>query len=79
MYLPPFFSFFLFTASKSGPFEYLRLTSLGVVGALAKNDSSDVINFLLTTKITLMHAHHRDRARNQQNRGRIHCSEDPPG
>ncbi|TAQ85601.1 hypothetical protein B7494_g6078 [Chlorociboria aeruginascens] len=33
------------------PFEYLRLTSLGVIGALVKNDSSDVINFLLTTEI----------------------------
>jgi CCR4-NOT transcription complex subunit 9 len=27
------------------------LTSLGVIGALVKNDSSDVINFLLTTEI----------------------------
>ena len=26
--------------------EYLRLTSLGVIGALVKNDSSEVINFL---------------------------------
>ncbi|KAM0269851.1 hypothetical protein ACHAQH_009627 [Verticillium albo-atrum] len=33
------------------PFEYLRLTSLGVIGALVKNDSSEVINFLLTTEI----------------------------
>jgi CCR4-NOT transcription complex subunit 9 len=29
----------------------LLLTSLGVIGALVKNDSSDVINFLLTTEI----------------------------
>ena len=42
---------FLNTTSKSRPFEYLRLTSLGVIGALVKNDSSDVINFLLTTEI----------------------------
>ncbi|KAK8023095.1 cell differentiation protein rcd1 [Apiospora marii] len=33
------------------PFEYLRLTSLGVIGALVKNDSTEVINFLLTTEI----------------------------
>lgn len=39
------------TTSKSRPFEYLRLTSLGVIGALVKNDSPDVINFLLSTEI----------------------------
>jgi CCR4-NOT transcription complex subunit 9 len=39
------------TTSKSRPFEYLRLTSLGVIGALVKNDSTEVINFLLTTEI----------------------------
>ncbi|ODM22707.1 hypothetical protein SI65_00296 [Aspergillus cristatus] len=38
-------------SNRSRPFEYLRLTSLGVIGALVKNDSSDVINFLLTTEI----------------------------
>ncbi|QIX02091.1 hypothetical protein AMS68_007608 [Peltaster fructicola] len=42
---------FLNTTSKSRPFEYLRLTSLGVVGALVKNDSTEVIHFLLTTEI----------------------------
>ncbi|PHH81521.1 hypothetical protein CDD82_582 [Ophiocordyceps australis] len=47
LYLYPFLN----TTSKSRPFEYLRLTSLGVIGALVKNDSSDVINFLLTTEI----------------------------
>lgn len=47
MFLYPFLN----TTSKSRPFEYLRLTSLGVIGALVKNDSSDVINFLLTTEI----------------------------
>lgn len=39
------------TSTKSRPFEYLRLTSLGIVGALVKNDNSDVIAFLLTTEI----------------------------
>ena len=39
------------TTSKTKPFEYLRLTSLGVIGALVKNDTSEVINFLLSTEI----------------------------
>lgn len=39
------------TASKTRPFEYLRLTSLGVIGALVKTDEAQVINFLLTTEI----------------------------
>lgn len=47
LYLYPFLN----TVSKNRPFEYLRLTSLGVVGALVKMDDSEVINFLLTTEI----------------------------
>lgn len=47
LYLYPFLN----TQSKSRPFEYLRLTSLGVIGALVKMDDSDVINFLLQTEI----------------------------
>merc|ERR1719329_743444 len=47
LYLYPFLN----TVSKNRPFEYLRLTSLGVIGALVKMDDSDVINFLLTTEI----------------------------
>lgn len=47
LYLYPF----LATNSKQRPFEYLRLTSLGVIGALVKHDDSDVINFLLQTEI----------------------------
>lgn len=39
------------TASKTRPFEYLRLTSLGVIGALVKTDEAQVINFLLSTEI----------------------------
>ncbi|OAA51648.1 cell differentiation protein rcd1 [Metarhizium rileyi] len=50
-HIPLFLYPFLNTTSKSRPFEYLRLTSLGVIGALVKNDSSDVVNFLLTTEI----------------------------
>lgn len=42
---------FLNTVSKERPFEYLRLTSLGVIGALVKVDDADVINFLLQTEI----------------------------
>ncbi|KAK3316308.1 cell differentiation protein rcd1 [Apodospora peruviana] len=50
-HMPLFLYPFLNTTSKSRPFEYLRLTSLGVIGALVKNDSTEVINFLLTTEI----------------------------
>lgn len=42
---------FLNTSSKQRPFEYLRLTSLGVIGALVKVDDSEVVNFLLQTEI----------------------------
>lgn len=47
LYLYPFLS----TVSKQKSFEYLRLTSLGVIGALVKNDTPEVINFLLVTEI----------------------------
>ncbi|KAJ7544786.1 hypothetical protein O6H91_09G093200 [Diphasiastrum complanatum] len=47
LYLYPFLN----TVSKTRPFEYLRLTSLGVIGALVKVDDTDVINFLLSTEI----------------------------
>ncbi|KAK7203871.1 Rcd1-domain-containing protein [Myxozyma melibiosi] len=50
-HIPLFLYPFLNTTSKTRPFEYLRLTSLGVIGALVKNDSPDVINFLLSTEI----------------------------
>lgn len=51
-HIPLFLYPFLNTTSKSRPFEYLRLTSLGVIGALVKqNDNSDVITFLLSTEI----------------------------
>ena len=47
MYLYPFLN----TSSKQRPFEYLRLTSLGVIGALVKVDDPEVVNFLLQTEI----------------------------
>uniref|UniRef100_A0A5S6Q9Y6 CCR4-NOT transcription complex subunit 9 n=1 Tax=Trichuris muris TaxID=70415 RepID=A0A5S6Q9Y6_TRIMR len=47
IYLYPF----LLTTSTARPFEYLRLTSLGVIGALVKTDEHDVISFLLNTEI----------------------------
>jgi len=50
-HIPLFLYPFLNTTSKTRPFEYLRLTSLGVIGALVKMDDPDVINFLLSTEI----------------------------
>ncbi|XP_031407190.1 CCR4-NOT transcription complex subunit 9-like isoform X2 [Punica granatum] len=47
LYLLPFLN----TGSKTRPFEYLRLTSLGVIGALVKVDDTEVISFLLSTEI----------------------------
>lgn len=47
LYLYPFLN----TVSRHRPFEYLRLTSLGVIGALVKVDDSEVVNFLLQTEI----------------------------
>jgi len=49
--IPLFLYPFLNTKSSTRPFEYLRLTSLGVIGALVKTDETEVINFLLTTEI----------------------------
>ncbi|KAJ3023352.1 UNVERIFIED_CONTAM: hypothetical protein HDU68_008653 [Siphonaria sp. JEL0065] len=49
--IPLFLYPFLNTTSKTRAFEYLRLTSLGVIGALVKTDNSEVINFLLSTEI----------------------------
>ncbi|XP_023017023.1 required for cell differentiation 1 [Leptinotarsa decemlineata] len=50
-HVPLFLYPFLHTSSKTRPFEYLRLTSLGVIGALVKTDEQEVITFLLTTEI----------------------------
>jgi CCR4-NOT transcription complex subunit 9 len=50
-HIPLFLYPFLNTVSKTRPFEYLRLTSLGVIGALVKVDDPEVISFLLSTEI----------------------------
>ena len=50
-HIPLFLYPFLNTVSKGRSFEYLRLTSLGVIGALVKMDDSEVIKFLLQTEI----------------------------
>ncbi|GLC45805.1 CCR4-NOT transcription complex subunit 9 [Pleodorina starrii] len=50
-HMPLFLYPFLSNPSRTRPFEYLRLTSLGVIGALVKVDDTDVINFLLSTEI----------------------------
>lgn len=48
----PFYLYpFLNSTCKTKPFEYVRLTSLGVIGALVKNDSPAVIEALLKTEI----------------------------
>ncbi|CAD5233530.1 unnamed protein product [Bursaphelenchus xylophilus] len=49
--IPLFLYPFLHTTKTSRPFEYLRLTSLGVIGAMVKTDEKDVIKFLLSTEI----------------------------
>ncbi|XP_052178690.1 uncharacterized protein LOC127792280 [Diospyros lotus] len=47
IYLYPFLN----TTTNSRPFEYLRLTTLGVIGALVKVDNTQVVTFLLSTEI----------------------------
>lgn len=47
LYLYPFLN----VTSSARPYEYLRLTSLGVIGALVKNDNPQVVAFLLSTEI----------------------------
>ncbi|XP_013611076.1 PREDICTED: cell differentiation protein RCD1 homolog [Brassica oleracea var. oleracea] len=49
--MPLYLYAFLKTSSKERPFEYLRLTSLGVIGALVKVEDTEVIKFLLETEI----------------------------
>lgn len=50
-HIPLFLYPFLNTVFKSRSYEYLRLTSLGVIGALVKVDDPKVISFLLKTEI----------------------------
>lgn len=49
--IPIFLFPFLNTINKNRPFEYLRLTALGVFGALVKPEEPKVINYLLQTEI----------------------------
>ncbi|CAM0905323.1 unnamed protein product [Alopecurus aequalis] len=49
--LPQYIYPFLRTVDKAKPFEYLRLTSLGVIGALVKVEDTEVINFLLQSEV----------------------------
>jgi CCR4-NOT transcription complex subunit 9 len=49
--IPIFLYPFLNTVNKNRAFEYLRLTALGVIGALVKVDNPEVIKFLLNTEI----------------------------
>ncbi|CAO2039416.1 unnamed protein product [Urochloa humidicola] len=42
---------FLKTTSEAKSFEYLRVTSLGVLGALAKADDTEVVKFLLKSEV----------------------------
>ncbi|KAL2496049.1 cell differentiation protein rcd1-like [Forsythia ovata] len=50
-HIPLYLYSFLTTDCKSRPFEYLRLTCLGVLGALVKVNDTAVICFLLATEI----------------------------
>ena len=49
--IPIFLYPFLNTLNKSKPYEYIRLTALGVIGALVKIDNREVIQYLLNTEI----------------------------
>eukprot|EP01147_Barroeca_monosierra_P011211 gene11211-3266_t len=50
-YIPLYLYPLLATTTRSRSFEYLRLTSLGVIGALVKTDDQDVVKFLLQTEM----------------------------
>ena len=49
--IPIFLYPFLNTLNKTKPYEYIRLTPLGVIGALVKVDNPEVITYLLNTEI----------------------------
>lgn len=49
--LPIYLYPILNTTSRSTPFEYLRLASLGIIAALVRNNSRPAIEFLITTEI----------------------------
>ncbi|EGC36066.1 hypothetical protein DICPUDRAFT_8408, partial [Dictyostelium purpureum] len=43
---------YLLTTSKSKPFEYLRLTSLGVISSAIKQESQEIISYLIDIDIS---------------------------
>ncbi|GAU29701.1 hypothetical protein TSUD_264370 [Trifolium subterraneum] len=49
--MPQYFYPFLRTKSKLAQFEYLRVASLGVIGALVKANTEEVIRFLLSSEV----------------------------
>ena len=49
--IPIFLYPFINTLNKSKPYEYIRLTALGIIGALVKIDNREVIQYLLNIKI----------------------------
>ncbi|CAG0884457.1 unnamed protein product, partial [Cyprideis torosa] len=49
--IPLYLYAFLHMTSQERPFEYLRLTSLGVIGSLVKTDEREAVDFLLNTEI----------------------------
>ena len=49
--MPIFLYPFLNTINKSTTYEYLKLTALGVIGALVKVNNPEAISFLLNTEI----------------------------
>ncbi|KAM3230113.1 hypothetical protein ACQJBY_060736 [Aegilops geniculata] len=49
--IPIFMYPFMVTKTNTRPLEHLRLTSLGVIGALVKTDDPGVVEFLLRTEI----------------------------
>ena len=49
--IPIFLYHFLNTLNKSKPYKYIRLTTLGVIGALVKIDNRKVIQYLINIEI----------------------------
>ncbi|KAL5104430.1 CCR4-NOT transcription complex subunit 9 [Taenia crassiceps] len=55
--IPLYLYDFLGTNSRNQPFEYLRLTSLSVIGELIKTDEPEAISFLLNNEIVPLCLH----------------------
>ncbi|KAJ7981273.1 Cell differentiation, Rcd1-like protein [Quillaja saponaria] len=49
--MPQYLYPFLSTLNKEKPQEYLRISSLGVIGSLAKSEDVEVIHFLIETQV----------------------------